>query len=111
MDSRREATPRRVIVEFVALLTMGLAIYGLQTISERAGQILAIPLYFAVALFFWRRARTLGAVNASLTSNVLGSRAGRLSAATSASMFRFIGISALLLVPLALVCWLIGLAV
>ncbi len=93
------------LAEFLLLLSLAAITYGLQTISEIMGQVLALPLYIAFAMFFWKRGPVLATAQAPLVSAVLGARAGKASAAAYSVAFRAIGMVALLLLPISLICY------
>jgi hypothetical protein len=108
MHHEDDVSRRRVTLEFAALMAAGLIAYALQAVSETVGQILAIPLYVAFAVFFWHRGEALAEVNGSVVSAVFGRRLGKASEAFSAFTFRLCGGLALLSIPVSIVLYLVA---
>ena len=96
----------RAVLEFSGLLGAALVAYAIQeTVSERAGQVLAVPLYLAFAIYFWLRGRYLAIAEGRMVALLLGPKAGTASARWAASTLRLMGILGLLLIPLAAVSY------
>jgi hypothetical protein len=72
-----EPSTRRVAFEFGLLMAGGLIAFGVQTLSEVAAGVLAIPIYVGFSLFLWRRGRVLAKLNRQINGAIFGGEGRR----------------------------------
>ena len=105
-DLTRHGSPAsnraRTAAEFGTLLTAFFVCAGLYSISEPVGGAVGAPLFFVFSWYLWRRARDIADLQGWLVGLVLGRRIGIGWSQLARPIYKYMGLTFLIMAPVLL---------